>query len=157
MMRKLLRRAADAVGVGLFALLFLVFVIQITARFVFQRPLPWTDEAAVVLYLWAILWGAAFVCREREHVAFDLLYQALPLPARRGMALAGALLVGTLAAWAVPATLDYIGFMRRESSAVLGLPMHWVFAPFALLLLALAARALLRVAGLLGRGWKEQL
>lgn len=152
-----LRRLAAAVGVLLFAALFAVFVIQITARFVFQRPLPWTDEAAVVLYLWAILWGAAFVCKEREHVAFDLIYQALPLPARRAVALLATLLVGVLLAWAMPGSVDYILFMRRESTAVLGLPFHWVFLPFALLLLALVARALLRLALLLGRNWKDHL
>lgn len=156
-MAKLLRRCADSVGVLLFAALFAVFVLQIAARFLFQRPLPWTDELAVVLYLWAILWGAAFVCREREHVAFDLLYQALPPPARRAMALLAALLVGGLLAWALPGSIDYIAFMRRESTAVLGLPLHWVFAPFALLLLALVARALWRIARLLGRDWKEAL
>jgi len=54
-----LRKGADAVGVALFSTLFLVFMVQIVARFVFNRPLPWTDEAAVVLYVWVILWAAA--------------------------------------------------------------------------------------------------
>ncbi|MFZ9297495.1 MAG: TRAP transporter small permease [Hylemonella sp.] len=156
-MGPLLRRSANAIGVLLFAALFAVFVVQITARFIFQAPLPWTDEAALVLYLWSILWGAAFICREREHVAFDLLYQMMPLPARRLMALLASLLVGGLLAWALPATFDYISFMRRESSAVLGLPFHWVFAPFALMLLALVLRTLWRLAGLLGADWKKLL
>jgi TRAP-type C4-dicarboxylate transport system permease small subunit len=153
----LLRRAAEALGVLLFALLALTLLIQVGARFVLGLPLPWTDEAAVVLYLWAILWTAALVCREREHVAFDLLYQGSPPALRRAMALLGALLVGSLCAWALPASLDYILFMRRESSAVLGLPMHLVYAPFALLLAALVLRSLWRVAGLLGRRWRALL
>ncbi len=135
-----LRRAADAFGVLLFALLFLVFVIQITARFVFNQPLAWTDEAATILYLWAVLWGAAVVCKDREHVAFDLLYQKAAAPTQRRMALAAAVLVGGLAAWALPGSLDYIWFMRRESSAVMSLPFHWVFLPFGLLLMALVVR-----------------
>lgn len=156
-MRRLLRRGADAVGVLLFASLFLVFVVQVTARFAFDRPLPWTDEAAVVLYLWAVLWGAAVVCKDREQVAFDLLYQAAPPPIRRLMALTAAMLVGGLAAWALPGTLDYILFMQRESSAVLGLPLHWVFMPFALLLLALLVRYVIRIWLLLGRDWECHL
>ncbi len=56
-----LRRGADAIGAGLFALLFVVFIVQIVARFGFDRPLPWTDELAVILYLWVILWAAAFM------------------------------------------------------------------------------------------------
>jgi TRAP-type C4-dicarboxylate transport system permease small subunit len=156
-MVSLLRRGADAFGALLFALLFLVFVVQVAARFVLNQPLPWTDEAAVVLYLWAVLWGAAVVCREREHVAFDLLYQSAAPQVRRAMALLAALLVGGLSAWALPGTLDYILFMQRESSAVLGLPLHWVFMPFALLLLALVARSVMRCWQLLRRGWEQQL
>ena len=53
------------------------------------------------------------------------------------MALAGCALLGGLAAWGLPGSLDYIHFMRRESTPVMGLPMDWVFAPFGLLLLVL--------------------
>ena len=152
-----LRRAADAFGVLLFALLFGVFVIQITARFIFNQPLAWTDEAATILYLWVVLWGAAVVCRDKEHVAFDLLYQKAFAPTRRRMALASALLVGGLAAWALPGSLDYIWFMRREATAVMGLPFHWVFLPFGLLLIALVLRYVWRVVRLLGRHWEREL
>ena len=46
-----LRRAANLVGGALFVALFGVFIVQITARFGFNKPLAWTDEAAVILYL----------------------------------------------------------------------------------------------------------
>jgi len=153
----LLRRTAEAVGVLLFALLFLVFVIQVCARFVLGQPLPWTDEAAVVLYLEAVLWSAALVCREREHVAFDLLYAQQPAPVRRGMALLATALAGGLCAWALPQNLDYIWFMRREVTPVLGLPLHLVYAPFALLLAIVVLRSLWRAAALLGRRWRAAL
>lgn len=156
-MPMLLQRAAAAVGVLLYALLLLVLLIQIGARFLLGLPLPWTDEAAVILYLWAVLWTAALVCREREHVVFDLLLQGRGAPTRRIMALLGALTVGGLCAWALPQNLDYILFMGRESSAVLGLPLHLVYAPFALLLAALALRSLARVRALLSRRWRAAL
>ena len=156
-MYKFLQRGAEAVGVFLFALLFLVFVVQVAARFLFNQPLAWTDEAAVILYLWAILWGAALVCKDTENVAFDLLYQKASPPVKRAMALAGCALIGGLAAWGLPGSVDYILFMQRESTPVMGLPFHWVFAPFALLLLALAVRYALRIYRLLSKDWKAYL
>lgn len=156
-MRDFLQRAANAFGVLLFVLFFLAFVVQVTARFAFDRPLAWTDEAAVILYIWAVLWGTAVVCKDREHVAFDLLYQGTSVRVRRGMALLACVLVGGLAAWALPGTLDYIQFMRRESTPVLSLPLHWVFAPFALLMLALVVRYAMRLYQLLGKHWEQQL
>ena len=156
-MLKHVRGAANAIGVGLFASLFLGFVVQVVARFAFKQPLAWTDEAAVILYLWAILWGAALICSDKENVAFDLLYQRAGPPVQRLMALAACALIGVLAAWGLPGSLDYIHFMQRERTPVLGLPFHWVFAPFGILLLALALRSGWRIYGLLGRHWRDQL
>ena len=44
------KKAADHFGGFLFVSLFVVFIVQVVARFVFNKPLPWTDELAVVLY-----------------------------------------------------------------------------------------------------------
>lgn len=135
------KKTANAIGGGLFLALFIVFVIQVTARFGFNKPLAWTDELAVILYVWIILWAAAFVVPEREHVAFDLLWNSAGPRTRRAMQLVGHLLIGGLALCAVPATWDYVYFMKREGTPVLGLPFMWVFLPFVFLLVALVVRS----------------
>jgi TRAP-type C4-dicarboxylate transport system permease small subunit len=135
------QKAANVIGGGLFLTLFVVFVIQITARFFFNKPMAWTDEAAVILYVWVILWAAAVVVPEREHVVFDLLWNSVPYRARQVMAIAGNLLVGGLALWGIPGCWDYVHFMAREGTPVLGLSFMWVFMPFVLLLIALALRS----------------
>lgn len=149
-MRAWLKRGADAVGAGLFATLFGVFMVQIVARFGFNRPLPWTDEAAVMLYVWVILWAAAFIVPEREHVVFDLVWSAVGARTRRVMRIAGHALIGGLSAWALPASWDYVLFMRREGTPVLGVPFLWVFLPFVLLLAALVVRSLIGI----WRAWR---
>jgi TRAP-type transport system small permease protein len=148
-MRSWLKRGADAVGAGLFAALFLTFIVQITARFGFNQPLPWTDELAVILYVWAILWAAAFMVPAKEHVVFDLVYNAVGKSTRRGMLLLGSVLIGVLAAYALPGSWDYVRFMAREGTPVLGLPFMWVFIPFVFLLLALVVRSAVHVVALL--------
>ena len=122
-------------------MLFIVFIVQITARFGFNKPLPWTDEAAVILYVWVILWAAAFIVPEREHVAFDLVWNSVNQRARQVMKIVGNLLIGALALVGLPATWDYVKFMSREGSPVLGISFMWVFMPFVLLLLALVVRS----------------
>ena len=136
-MRAGLKRGVDAIGCGLFAALFITFIVQVTARFGFGRPLPWTDELAVILYIWAILWAAAFMVPAREHVVFDLVFNAMGRRTRRAMLLLGSLMIGGLAAWALPGSWDYVRFMAREGTPVLGLPFLWVFLPFVLMLVAL--------------------
>ena len=132
---------ANLFGGGLFLTLFIVFIVQITARFGFNKPLPWTDEAAVILYVWVILWAAAFIVPEREHVVFDLVWNSVNLRTRQVMKIVGNLLIGGLALVGLPATWDYVKFMSREGSPVLGISFMWVFMPFVLLLLALVVRS----------------
>ncbi len=138
---KWFKNTANAIGGGLFLTLFIVFVIQVTARFGLNKPLAWTDELAVILYVWIILWAAAFVVPEREHVAFDLLWNSAGPRTRHAMQIVGNLLIGGLALCAIPATWDYVHFMKREATPVLGLPFMWVFLPFVFLLVALVFRS----------------
>ncbi len=135
------KKAANAIGGGLFLTLFIVFVIQVAARFGFNKPLAWTDELAVILYVWIILWAAAIVVPEREHVAFDLLWNSAGHRVRQVMQIVGNMLIGGLALYAIPATWDYVYFMKREGTPVLGLPFMWVFLPFVFLLVALVVRS----------------
>lgn len=137
-----LRALGDAWSVALFATLFVVFIIQISARFLLDRPLPWTDELAVILYIWVVLWAAAASVKDREQVRFDLIHDLMPAPVRRGMRLLGHLAIGLLSLLALPASWDYVSAMRQESSPVLDIPMFWVDLPFVLLLIGIALRSL---------------
>ena len=153
-----LKAAANAIGGGLFITLFVVFVIQITARFGFNKPMAWTDEAAVILYVWVILWAAAFIVPEREHVMFDLVWNSVGRPVRKVMRVVGNLLVGGLALASVPATWDYVHFMAREGTPVLGIPLFWVYVPFVFMLVTLVLRCAFAVwQALRGRGLELEL
>ncbi len=59
-------------------------------------------------------------------------------------------MIGGLCAWALPASWDYVHFMRREGTPVLGVPFMWVFLPFVLLLAALVVRSVLGI----WRAWR---
>jgi TRAP-type C4-dicarboxylate transport system permease small subunit len=135
------KKAADTIGGMIFFCLFLTFLVQISARFGFNKPLPWSDELAVILYLWAILWSAAFMVPEREQVVFDLLWNRARMGTRRVMRILGNLMMGGLALVAIPASWDYVHFMARESSPVLDISLQWVFLPFVLLLVSLVLRS----------------
>jgi TRAP-type C4-dicarboxylate transport system permease small subunit len=131
-----------AIGALLFAALLLVFAIQIIARFFFNAPLAWTDELAVMLYIWLIFWSASVLLTLKEHVVFDLLINALNPHFKRMAARTVWLLLLGLSLSALPASWDYISFMQREPTPVLGVPFFWVYLPFLLLLISIVVRCL---------------
>jgi len=145
------KHAADIVGGFLYVGLFLTFVVQVTARFGFNKPLMWSDELAVILYIWVVLWGAAFMVPEDEQVRFGLLYDLASPNVQRVMRIAGYVLIGGLSAWSLPASWNYIHFMAREGTPVLGWPIMWVFLPFAMLLVSLIVRAVWNIVIIMGQ------
>ena len=52
-----LQRRADDVAVALIATMFISFLLQIVFRYVFNKPLGWTEEVTVLCWLWVVLWG----------------------------------------------------------------------------------------------------
>ena len=90
--------------------------------------------------MWVILWAAATVVPEREHVVFDLVWNSVGTRARRVMQVVGNLMVGGLAAVGIPASWDYVHFMAREGTPVLNIPIVWVYLPFVILLISLVLR-----------------
>lgn len=156
-MRQRLEQVAGAIAAAIFALLFVTFIVQVGARFLFARPLAWSDELVVILYIAMVFWSAATLLKEREHVMFDLVYAALPPWGRRVMALVGVVLMAGLMGTLLPYAFDYVRFMHREPTAVLGVPFSWVFAPFLVFVLAVVVMYLHKGWKLLRNGWQEQL
>jgi len=78
--------------------------------------------------------------------------------ARQAMRIAGNLMVGGLSLVALPASWDYVHFMQREGSPVLGIPLMWVYLPFVLLLISLVLRSAWAIWNALhGRGLETEL
>jgi TRAP-type C4-dicarboxylate transport system permease small subunit len=77
-----------------------------------------------------------------NHVSVDIFIQHLPAALRIWFQTAGQLMLGGLALWALPASWDYVWFMRREATAVMGLPLFWVFLPLLVALLMMVIKTL---------------
>lgn len=155
--RERARHAAEAIGAAIFAALFLVFIVQVGMRFLLNRPLAWSDELIVILYIAMVFWGAATLLKERDHVMLDLVYAALPPAGQRIFALIGAALTAGLLLWLLPQAWDYVSFMHRERTPVLDVPFSVVFAPFVLFVAVIGARYAVKFVRLLGRDWRTQL
>ena len=82
-----LRRRAENVLALLLFLMFAAFMLQIVFRYVLNWPIGWTNEISVALWIWIVLFGAAFVVRESEEIRFDLFWAGAGDRARRIMVL----------------------------------------------------------------------
>jgi TRAP-type C4-dicarboxylate transport system permease small subunit len=136
------RRGAEHVLAGLLGVMFLAFMVQIVFRYFFNLPTGWTTELTVVTWLWMVLWGAAFVLKESEEIRIDLLTSLVGRRGRIAMAACAAVAIIVLYAISLPASWNFVSFMKVEKSSYLKIRMDWLFSIYILFLVAVIARYL---------------
>ena len=111
-------RFAEAVAAAMMAAMFLTFILQIAVRYSARLDwLPeiapilepsrygWTLEFCLLLWVWLVFWGNAFVVRPRDHVVFDILLNHVRAPVRRwfviiaSVAISAALILAVEPTW----------------------------------------------------------
>lgn len=169
---KMLSRVAEAIAAIALAAIFIVFLLQIFTRYSGKlsqwmpvenlsvwmseiEPLRWTVYLISLLWVWLILLGCSFVVRERDHVAFDILYQAAPPRLRKIMTLLGTIILIAVMLISLPATWDAImanRLMDLKKLQTLRLPMtgdkiaiKWLFFPYLVFMAVLIIRSISRI------------
>jgi C4-dicarboxylate transporter, DctQ subunit len=135
-----LRRRAENISALLLLAMFVCFIIQIAARYVFNYPLGWTDEVSVLCWIWCTLWGAAFVLREKDEVRFDIIYSASSEKTRRIFTIITGIAAIALFGIALPAVFSYVTFLKVERSAYLGIRLDYLYSIYLIFSLAVIVR-----------------
>jgi C4-dicarboxylate transporter, DctQ subunit len=131
---------AENVAAAMLAAMFAAFLIQIAFRYLAGFPTGWTHELSVILWVWLVLWGAAFVVSEREEIRFDLLYGAVGPRARRAMCIVTAVALIALYLVSLPAVASYVGFMKVEKTAYLKVRFDYLYSIYIVFVIAVVIR-----------------
>ncbi|MER9938792.1 TRAP transporter small permease subunit [Mesorhizobium sp. M0088] len=137
-----LYRRAENVLAAMLGLMFAAFILQIVFRYLLNLPIGWTNELSVILWIWLVLFGAAFVVREEEEIRFDLIYSAVGPGARRVMFLISAIVLIVLYGISFPAVWDYVIFMKVESTAYMKIRFDWLYSIYVIFVIAVIVRYL---------------
>ncbi len=105
-----LKKYAEVVARAVTAFLMMAMVIltllQVVTRYVFETPLPWTEELARLDLIYLTFIGSIVAFQRREHLRVDVLVQALPLRVRKWLGvivdLASILVLGVVVWQGVP-------------------------------------------------------
>jgi C4-dicarboxylate transporter DctQ subunit len=136
------RRRCENIAAAMLAIMFLAFMAQIISRYLLDLSTGWMNELSVVMWLWLVLFGSAFVVREPDEMRFDLFYAAARDRTRRVMAILTAAALIVLFSMSLPAVVDYILFMKVQDTAYLNIRFDWLFAIYIVFAVAMIARYL---------------
>ncbi|MFD0981882.1 TRAP transporter small permease [Tropicimonas aquimaris] len=125
-------RATEFVAAILMAAMFATFIIQITIRYTarlswvaeavpFLAPdrYGWTLEFCLLMWVWIVFWGNAFIVRQRDHVTFDILYTHVAPNVRKWFAIISGLAVCVALVASIEPTWSRFAILRLKSTATL--------------------------------------
>ena len=86
----------------------LVLLLGVISRYVFNRPLTWSDELASILFLWLAMLGAVIALRRTEHMRLAFVVGLAPPRWRRFLETFGMMVVAVFLAGLIGPARDYV-------------------------------------------------
>lgn len=128
-----------------FSILFIVFVIQIFFRYALNSPLTWPYEVTVISYIWVAILSAGYARKQKENVAFTVVYDKLGEIGKCWFRLIGNTIVAVTYIILLHPSWKYISFMKIKKSTVLRMPLSWAFSPFLVFLMLIIIYSLIDI------------
>lgn len=152
----------EGVAGAMMAAMFGTFILQISVRYgaryglVDASEFGWTLEFCLVMWLWIVFWGNAFIVRDQDHVTFDILYLMSPPRLRAAFAIFGAAVIAVALLASIEPTWSKIRILRIKSSATLPIKMLPIYSIYFLFLVVVPLRYLWRIRQVLRHGASPQ-
>jgi len=159
LLKRINRRAVAVESLLAGSLVFTVFVVvllQVVMRYVFQRPNPWSEELSRFGFIWLSMLGAALAVELRTHFVFDQLVGRLRPRLQMVMRICSTAFVAAMAIGLIVFGIELVDLASSQRSPALNLPISWIYAsvPIAGLLMLLHITAAIDT--VLGRELEDQ-
>jgi TRAP-type C4-dicarboxylate transport system permease small subunit len=119
----------------------LLVVAQVVARYVFDRPLFWTDELARYCYVWLSFVASIAVTAGRSDVVIDVIDRFVGARTLVAIKALAHFVVVFTCAWMVYGSFDWLLQTAKLKSPALGMPMIWLYGVVSLCFALMALHA----------------
>ncbi|MGE0808564.1 MAG: TRAP transporter large permease subunit [Burkholderiaceae bacterium] len=126
-----------------------VMLLGVFFRYALNDSLSWSDELALMLFVWAAFLSIAVAYRENRHIRIELLMQRLDPVLRHRLDLVAGVLAGAYLICLAISSIEAIDVMARGRTAALGWPQTVPFAAIPVAAVLMLLHWFARLAGTL--------
>ena len=107
--------------------MFLILLAQVIMRYVFSRPLTWSEEAARFIFVYVSFIGMSYAYRQKGHIRMEVVVNLFPQAVRRGLEVL--INLGTIAlfCYMIPFSFRFIGIQAGVKATATHIPMSIVY------------------------------
>ena len=120
------------------AMMLVVVMIQVIARFMFPKAPAWTEEAARICFIFSIAFGGGLGIRNQAFVRLEWLLNKFPDKLRNYLHVIIYALISILSIVIAIYTIDFIEVGKVETSPTLLIPMNYIFSSIFFLFIFIA-------------------
>lgn len=123
----------------LVAVMSLLMLAQVISRYVFGKPFSFTEEAARLVFVWAVFLGAVEAFRRGAHVGIDLLFKLFPEKLQRWVSRFNAVVVAGVLILLIVSGIRVVKATSHVDLITIPLPASAVYfaVPFSALVMLL--------------------
>jgi len=158
-----LRKISNFLTASMLAVLFFTFLFQIFSRYVLRSPFGWTLELCLILWVWIVFFGCAFIVRDRDHVTFDIFYYATSKKVQLVLSIISAIGVILIMGYSFLPTIDYIDWMKMRKTTTVKIPftgdkipLKYIFSIYGIFLLSVIFQYIWKLKNLLTKGLPDK-
>ncbi|WP_299654185.1 TRAP transporter small permease [uncultured Jannaschia sp.] len=128
--RGALQRGATACLVALVFTMVGITLMQVILRYGFNAPLRWSEELARYIFVWISFLGLYLAYRKGAHLGLDMLPYMVGPSVGKVLELSSQTIILITLIWAVGTSGRLVSISLNQGSAVMGLPMIYVYSAF---------------------------
>lgn len=102
--------------------------LQVFARYLFDRPLAWSEEGVRYVMTWTAFLAAAWSVRDREHITVEIIMPWLSPAVRRVIDTLRWLLVAAFCVIILPVSVRITIDVHAQLGTAIEIPMSLIFA-----------------------------
>lgn len=107
--------------------MFLILLAQVIMRYVFSRPLTWSEEAARFIFVYVSFIGISYAYRQKGHIRMEVVVNLFPQAVRRGLEVLINLGTISLFCYMIPFSFRFIGIQAGVKATATHIPMSIVY------------------------------
>jgi len=107
--------------------MFVLIVIQVISRYLFEHPFSWTEELARYAMIWMIFVASVHLTSTGEHIVITLIDNIVPAAAVKWVIALSYLIVASACLVLMVPGWTFVSRMFMATSPAMSIPMGWVY------------------------------
>jgi TRAP-type transport system small permease protein len=141
----------------LVTVMLVLMIVQVISRYIFGKPLSFTEEAARLVFIWVVFLGAAEAFRRKTTISIDVLFKILPRKVQKAIEGLNSVVIAGVLAMLILSGIKVVKATSHVDLITVPLPASFVYLAVPVACAIMLIYAFWNLVGWVKRKKKEEM